>query len=138
VSTERRLICVASTVLLAMVPAKVWGRVPRPIKTYLALVAGPWIGLHWYLGKLVACGYWTGMLDLYPTVPLSRASLDWMLPPSYPRTFLAHGVAMAIAMGFHLDPLADAEVLAASQEPARRDERPCQRSTSEPTSVMLL
>ena len=56
-----------------------------------------------YLDKLTSCGYWSALLELYPTIPLSTETLDAWLPPTVlwivPREFALHLAALA---AFHL------------------------------------
>ena len=40
-------ICIASTVVVASIPKRIWSAIPQVIKLYLSLGLGPFIGLHW-------------------------------------------------------------------------------------------
>lgn len=98
------LICVASTVIVRAIPTRSWKAIPQVVKLYITLALGPWIGLHWYLDKLSSCGYWTGLLELYPTVPLSAETLDSWVSPTVlqvvPREFAVHGAALAAVLAW--------------------------------------
>jgi hypothetical protein len=96
-------ICVLSTVVVGLIPRHVWRRIPAPIKLYTTLALGPFVGLHYYLDKLPACGYWNGLLELYPVFELNTETLDRWIPPTIcfgvlHRDFLLHGLVLIMML----------------------------------------